>query len=288
MQRLLSIAVLGLAGSVPAAMAQAPEMETTQVGDGVYQFRYRAHNNFFVVTSDGIIAFDPVSGEAAEQYASEMRRVAPGKPLIAIVYSHDHADHVTGANVLRASFGDDIPVIAHENAHAKLVESASPDLPPPNLVFSDLLTLHFGGRTVELRYLGKSHSDNMIIAYLPEDKIVFAVDFVTNDGVGYRSLPDYHFPDFFNALERLKELDFQTIAFGHGPPGDKATIERQIRYYSDLRNAVTRARENRWSEDQAAERIRLDDYREWRGYENWFELNVRAIYRWLAEQAEGR
>ena len=32
--------------------AQQSETETTRVDDGVYQFRYRGHNTFFVVTSE--------------------------------------------------------------------------------------------------------------------------------------------------------------------------------------------------------------------------------------------
>ena len=266
---------------VSSAGAQAPESETTSLGDGIYQFRYRAHNGFFVVTSEGIVAIDPISTTAAALYADEMKRVAPGVPLVAIVYSHDHADHATGANVLRAAFGGTIPVIAHENAVAKIAETGSSDLPRPTITFTDKLILHFGGRRLELQYLGKSHSDNMIVALMPKKKIAFAVDFVSNDRVGFRELPDYHFPDFFEALSRLQELDFERIAFGHGPPGNRAAIDRQLSYYNDLRAAVRRAVDDGLSEDQAAERVRLPDYGEWTQYESWFPLNVRAIYRWM-------
>jgi glyoxylase-like metal-dependent hydrolase (beta-lactamase superfamily II) len=110
---------------------------------------------------------------------------------------------------------------------------------------------------------------------------VFAVDFVTNDGVGYRDLPDYHFPEFFEALRRLQELPYDRIAFGHGAPGDRDTIERQIRYYDDLRAAVAQALERGLSEEEAVMEVRLPQYAEWRGYEEWFPLNVRAMCRWL-------
>ncbi len=278
----LTVVLLWLVTVSSDAGAQIPEFETTRLGEGIYQFRYQTHNNFFVVTSAGIIAFDPISTVAAERYAAEMKRVAPGQPLVAIVYSHDHADHATGANVLRAAFGDDPPVIAHQNAAAKISDAGDADLPPPDLTFTERMRLHFGGRTVELHYLGKSHSDNMLVALLPEERIAFAVDFVTNDGVGFRDLPDYHFPDFFDALHHLEELDFESIAFGHGPPGDRGTIGRQIQYYSELQSAVTEAYERGWSEDRAAAEIKLPAYRNWRGYDDWFELNVRAIYEWIA------
>ncbi len=269
---------------VPGLEAQGPEFETTQIADGAFQFRYRSHNGFFVVTDDGIIAIDPISTTAAEHFAAEMKQTAPGKPLLAIVYSHDHADHATGANVLRQAFDSDAPVIAHEKAYAKVAAAEDAERPPPDVTLTEGMTLHFGDRAVELHYLGPSHSDNMLIAYVPDVKIAFAVDFVSNDRMGYRDLPDYHFPEFFTALDRLLEIPFETIVFGHGPPGDRGSVIRQIGYYRDLRNAVREAMERGWSEDEAAERIRLPAYEGWGQYEAWFPMNVRAIYRWLKEE----
>ncbi|MBI4419784.1 MAG: MBL fold metallo-hydrolase [Gemmatimonadetes bacterium] len=265
------------------AQGQAPRFETTSITGGVYQFRWQSHNGFFVVTDAGVVAVDPISTEAAATYAAEIKRVAPGKRLLAVVYSHDHADHATGAGVLKRAMGNEgAPIFAHELAVPKLQAANSPDLPLPDSTFADRRALTYGGRAVELRYLGKSHSDNMLVAYLPQERIVFAVDFVSNDRVGYRDLPDYHFPDFFTALERLQQIDYQTIVFGHGPPGDKASVDRQIRYYTDLRNAVEQAVRQGWSEDRTAAEVKLPAYERWGSYADWFPLNVRAIYRWVA------
>ncbi|GIW53053.1 MAG: hypothetical protein KatS3mg081_2408 [Gemmatimonadales bacterium] len=280
----LTLVLCMCAGCCAELTAQAPEYETTRIADGVYQFRYRTHNAFFVIAGDGVVAVDPISVEAASRYVQEIRRVAPGAKLHAVVYSHDHADHATGANVLRRELGPDAPIIAHVAAHAKIAAASNPDLPPPTLTFSDRLALHFGGRVIELHYLGKSHSDNMIVVLLPAERIAFAVDFVSNDRVGFRDLPDYYFPDLFDALARLEQLPFDRIVFGHGPPGDKRAVVRQRRYYADLREAVEQAVRRGLSEDQAAREVRLPQYESWGGYGDWFPLNVRAMYRWLASQ----
>lgn len=273
---------VGLPGR--ALVAQAPEFETTRIADGVYQFRFRGHNGFFVVTDGGVVAVDPIAGEAARPYAAEIKRVAPDGPLRAIVYSHDHADHASGAGVLREAMGSDAPIIAHAKAAAPIRERNSADQPAPDLTFNDKLMLHFGGRTVELHHLGANHSDNSLVVLVPDVKVAFAVDFVSHDRVGYRELGSHHFPAFFESLERLQALDFERIVFGHGPAGDKASIARQVQYYSDLRRAVERAVEQGWTEDQAAERIELPAYGSWGGYGDWFALNVRGMYRWVAAQ----
>lgn len=269
--------------TAPAVAQQAP-YETTRIADGVYQFRWQSHNGFFVVTEGGVVAMDPISTEGAAQFAAEIERVAPGRPLVAIVYSHSHADHATGAGVLREALRSDAPIIAHENAVAPIREAGNPAQPVPELTFGDELTLHFGGRPIELHYLGPSHGDDMVVALLPEDSIAFAVDFVANDRVGYRDLGSHHFPEFFSALRGLLELPFTRIVFGHGPPGDRAAVERQLQYYTDLREAVEEAVEAGLTEDQAAERVRLPQYADWGGYAEWFPLNVRGMYRWVAKR----
>lgn len=261
--------------------AQQPDVETTRVADGVYRFRHQGHNTLFVVTPGGVVAFDPINTDAAAHYAEAIRRMAPGAPLRAIVYSHHHADHASGAHVLRAAFGDTVPIIAQAAARAPIVEAASADQPPPDVTFADRMTLHFGGRAVELHYVGPSHSDNMLVAVVPDARVAFAVDFVSHDRMGYRDLSSFSFPGQFQAIERLLALEFDTIVFGHGPNGDRSSVERQLGYYRDLERAVRAAVAEGWTEDLAAERVRLPAYEGWDRYAEWFPMNVRGMYRWV-------
>jgi glyoxylase-like metal-dependent hydrolase (beta-lactamase superfamily II) len=276
-------AVVGLL-LVAACADAAADYETTSVADGVYRFRWQQHNGLFVVTPAGVVAVDPISVDAASGYADEIERVAPGQPLLAVVYSHHHADHASGADVLRDRLGRDAPIIAHVNAVDDIDLLAAPELPAPTVTFSDRLTLHHGGTELQLHYLGNSHSDNMLVVLLPATGVAFAVDFVAHDRVGYQELPGYVFPDFFDTVDRLAELDFATIVFGHGPNGDKASVERQAAYYAALRDAVSAAVEAGMTEDEAAESVHLDDYAHFSAYEEWFSGNVRGMYRWLADR----
>ena len=271
-------------GACAETVERAPEMDsaTSQVADGVFWFNAGTHNAFFVDTDDGVVAVDPISMDAAAGLAGAIRGAVPDKPLAAIVYSHSDADHATGAPALWAEFGDDVPIIAQENALPIILERDDPDLPPPDLTFSDEMTLRFGGRAIELHYLGRSHSDNLIVTFLPEERIAFAVDFVSNDRVGFRDLPGWYFDEFYVALDLLMEIPFETVVFGHGEVGDRGTIERQLAYYADLRDAVQAALDEGLSEEEAMAQVRLDDYAHWGQYEEWFPMNVGAVYRWLA------
>ena len=114
-----------------------------------------------------------------------------------------------------------------------------------------------GGRWIELHYLGPSHTDNIAVGYIPDVAVAFAVDFVSNDRPGYQDLATWHFPEFFDAVSGLLGIPFETIVFGHGPPGDRTAIQRQIAYYDDLTAAVRDAVANGLTEDEAAESVRL-------------------------------
>jgi glyoxylase-like metal-dependent hydrolase (beta-lactamase superfamily II) len=283
MTNVLRITVAVAAGlaavHTPPARAQAPEYETTQIADGVYMFRYRTHNTMFVVTGEGVVAFDPISVEAARIYREEIARVTD-EPVRVIVYSHSHADHITGA----AELAGDVPIIAHALAYDRLSAEPRPDIVLPNRTFTDRMTLRIGGKVIRLIYLGRNHSDNMIVAHLPDQGVIFAVDFVSKARVGYRDLPDYYFPDLWESLERLQQLDYNTAIFGHGEPGTKADVYDQMKYWTDLRRAVQSLIQAGLSEDEAVEAIELPSYQGWGGYDDWFKMNARTLYRYYAAQ----
>lgn len=280
---LFSAAALLFTTSHPAGTASAQErsadFETTRIADGVYMFRYASHNSMFVVTGEGVIAFDPISLEAARAYRSEIERIT-AEPIRAIVYSHHHTDHIAGA----AALAEGVPIIAHVNALRRLQEERVADVVPPTFAFADSLFLRMGGRRIHLLYLGRNHSDNSIVAYLPDQDLIFAVDFVSRDRVGYRDLPDYYFPDLWQSLERLQELDYATAVFGHGQPGTKADVYEQVSYWTDLRRSIESMIRADLSEDEAVDAIELPAYADWGGYPDWFKMNARTVYRYYAER----
>ena len=51
-------------------------------------------------------------------------------------------------------------------------------------------------------------------------------------------LPEHVRRLFDSAHINLLDIPFETMVFGHGPPGDRASIQRQIVYYDDLTAAV--------------------------------------------------
>ncbi len=276
-----------------AATSQQPnrddDVEWYSIANNVYQLRYEHHYTLFVVTDKGVVAFDPLSDDAAEHYVHAIKTVAPGQPLLAIIYSHWHTDHATGANVLRREFGSDVPIIAHERTLARLKILDDNAVPLPTLTVSDKgENLRYGDTDIELRYIGFGHTDTMLVARLPKQKMVYVVDFASRDSVGWREMPGWPLYELVAMQQRLLDLDFDKVAFGHGRagPGDRETIKRQTVYYENLLAETRAAKKDGLSEDEAVVRAatNLPQYRGWGNYDLWFRLNVRGAYRWMQER----
>ncbi len=261
--------------------------EWFKVAKNTYVFRYQFYFTLFVSTEKGIIAFDPLSNKAAEWYVKAIREAVPNAKLKAIVYTHWHTDHATGANVLRREFGKDIPIIAHEKTYKKLKKSGNRDVPLPTKKVSNAgLVLNDSKTPIELKYLGYAHTSSMLIAYLPKQKLVFAVDFVNHDSMGWRDLPGVDIDDLISMQKKVMALDFTTIAFGHGRPGNKEVVARQISYYQTLLREAKKALGRKLSEDQSVKSITMNKYKNWQNYDNWFKLNVRGAYRFEKEKLD--
>jgi glyoxylase-like metal-dependent hydrolase (beta-lactamase superfamily II) len=103
-------------------------------------------------------------------------------------------------------------------AHYKSVQETV--VKPPNVTFTEVMTLHKGGREVQLHFLGRGHTGGDTMVFLPAERIVFTGDFFEGrPGGGILSyLGDSFIDEWPASLERLKALDFDIIVPGHGAP----------------------------------------------------------------------
>lgn len=89
--------------------------EIIRVTEGVYvAVGFALANSILIEGKDGVIVVDTTeSARAAEEILTEFRRLT-GKPVKAVIYTHNHADHVFGARVFTGG-RDSVPVYAHES-----------------------------------------------------------------------------------------------------------------------------------------------------------------------------
>jgi glyoxylase-like metal-dependent hydrolase (beta-lactamase superfamily II) len=282
--------VLGLTLLASAASAQnAPTVSTKKVDgtDNVYIFRYGNHQSMFVVTSQGVIATDPISYlRPAKPYIDAIKAVTD-KPIKYVIYSHHHYDHIAGGQPFKdlgATF------VAHRRAREHLLElkkqnALLADVVMPDQVVDDKKVLKLGDTTLELIYVGRNHSDNSLVMRLPREKLVFVVDFAPIETVQFRNIPDSASPlEYIDSLKKLDALDWDRLIPGHpyagGRLGTKKDVEDDIAYMQDLSAEVKKAADAGKCFDTAMKEVKLPKYEKWASYDAFLPSNVERLCYW--------
>jgi glyoxylase-like metal-dependent hydrolase (beta-lactamase superfamily II) len=258
----LACLLFALLASAPAAWAQAPQpapsapsaqpapplFSTTKVEgtDNVYIFRYQGHQSMFVVTPQGVIATDPIGlyhPQAVKTYIEEIQKITKA-PIKYVIYSHAHYDHAAGGKPFKdlgAAF------VAHKRAKERLAELKNPDVVLPDEIVDGKKTITLSGTILELLYVGRNHSDNMLVMRLPKEKIIYAVDFIPIRGLAFRDMPDNASPiENERSIERVLAMDWERMIPGHPAAGGlqigtRKDAEEHLTYLRDLSAEVKKA-----------------------------------------------
>ena len=264
--------VVGMCLSLSVVAQQEAKRSITQIAGDLYRFQNNFHYSVFLVTSEGIIATDPINADAAKWLKAELASRF-GKPVKYLVYSHDHVDHIAGGEV----FADTATVVAHVNARQDIIDERRPTA-VPNLVFDKSMTIHLGGKVVHLNYVGRGHSDNMIVMNFPAERVLFAVDFIPIKTLAWKNLTDAYIPDWIEAIAKVEAMDFDVLAPGHGPLGTKADATAFREYMQALHDEVVAAHREGLTLAQMQERITLSAYKDWGNYDKHLKLNIEGMY----------
>jgi glyoxylase-like metal-dependent hydrolase (beta-lactamase superfamily II) len=268
-----------LAQQAPAPAPAPPPFATRKLSDTVYLFRYGGHQSIFVVTPDGVIATDPIGylrPPAVRTYIDEIRKVTQA-PIKYVVYSHHHYDHIAGGRPFKelgATF------VAHKNAKTRLEALKYPDAVIPDE--DDERVLELGGVRMELRFVGRNHSDNSLVMLLPKDKLLFTVDFIPIETVQFRDMPDGYLPDWFDSLDRVIALPgWDQMVPGHpyagGRFGTRDDVRNLKQYMTELSDAVKQAADQGKCFDTAIKEVKLPKYEKWGAYEQFLPGNVQRF-----------
>jgi len=268
----LFMALIMLAGVANIALAQDVKREITRVTDDVYRFQNKFHVNMFVITGDGVVVTDPINGEAAAWLRVEIGKLTE-QPITHLIYSHSHGDHASGG----ASYGELANIMAQQNAPAAI------DGVKPTVRFSDRMSFTRGDKTFELTYLGPGHGTDLMAIVVRPDNVAFVVDAVSSKRLFYRDFPGANLDDWIDQVRKIDSLEFEVMIGGHGPIGTKSDVADGIAYLEELRAAVLKGLKAGKSVDELKQSVMMEKYRDWAAYDNWRELNVQGMARFLTK-----
>ena len=202
----------------------------TEIGDRVFVRRYPFFDqNIGAVLGDGeVLLVDTRSTHAQAREILTDLRTLTRDPVTVVVDTHGHFDHAFGNRVFRpaAIWGHvDCPAFMIRTAEATRTNVAveHPDLAadlaevvidPPDQLFTDFATVEVGGRQVELRFLGRAHTNHDIVVSVPGADVVFAGDLVEGGAIPF--FGDGYPLDWPATADALTALVTGTVVPGHG------------------------------------------------------------------------
>jgi cyclase len=117
-------------------------------------------------------------------------------------------------------------------AEAYFAELKSMQVTLPTMTFDRSLILRRAGRTVEILWLGRAHTDGDVFVYLPNEKVL-----VTGDALhGWTPFMGDSYPyEWIQTLDAAEKLDFNSVLGGHGDVmRGKLRFELWKSYFHDL------------------------------------------------------
>jgi glyoxylase-like metal-dependent hydrolase (beta-lactamase superfamily II) len=221
-------------GGPPAAQPAPPAVQAEKIADGVYRITGN-YGALAVEMKDHVVVLEGGQNEARGlAVIAETKRAIPNKPIRYVVNTHAHFDHASG---LAPFVAEGITIITHENNDDFLAKA----LGAPRTLVGDALAkanrkprvegvgekkvLKDDTRTIELHHVtGLDHSDGMLIAFLPKEKILFTADF-NIPAAGQPVSPAIG--TLVQNVERLK-LDFDRHVLVHPPNPDRPLTKADL------------------------------------------------------------
>ena len=152
---------------------------------------------------------------------------------------------------------------------------------PPDIYYADKASITLGGKTVELHYTGRNHTDDTTVLLFPDERTIHSVDFLTPKRPPAYDLYGGFFPDWLESLQRVEQLDFDIISPGHELPGTKADAIEQRRYMEELIAAVTAGISAGLTEEELVDTVLMEDYDHLIEFEAHRTGNVIGVYQTL-------
>lgn len=285
MNKLVLALLVVILGFALAMTAQAQDKKVRRsiehISGGLHKFNNNFHSSVFLVTDEGIIVTDPINVEAARWLKGELDKRF-GKPVKVVIYSHHHADHVSGGEAFAGA-----EFVGHENIVDDLKKDKVPT-PIPTTTFSDTKTITLGGQSVELIYLGSGHSDNLIAMKFPGERTLFIVDAVSAHRLPYRTMGAGR-DSLDGALSQIRKAEsitgYDKLITAHGAPYvlvAKPNMLTQAReYIEELRNQVQDAMNAGKSLDEIKRTVKMENYRNFYMYKQFLPLNIEGMYQHL-------
>jgi cyclase len=270
MKRSIVLGVLVAAGAISLAVAgqqaQAPKVITVEkLKDNLFVLKGGGGNTAVFVMADGVTVVDAKNPGWGQPILDKIK-VLTDKPVIRLINTHTHADHVSG----NVEFPATIDIVTQENTKANMEKMVAPTgFPPattnifkdnngkgmPKRTFKDKMTIGGGNDRVDLYYFGRAHTNGDAWVVFPALRVMHAGDAFSgkniplldaNNGGSGVAIPN----TLQKAYDTVKDVDI--IITGHSTQMTRPDLKEYIAFNRDFLSDVSAAKKAGKGVDEVA------------------------------------
>ena len=248
--------------------------EVIEVTDDIYVgVGYGLANSIMIETEKNLIIVDTLgSVETATELIKDFRKISE-KPIIAIIYTHNHLDHLGGAKVFfdeeyteiyaqeniinnldniattirpiifeRSSRQFGIPLPEEEIVHQgiggflEINDQSTFGLVRPNILFDDQMTLKIDDLTLMLAHV-PGETDDHLYVWIPEKKVVMVGDNFYRSFANLYAIRGTKFRnpmEWVHSLDKIRLLNAEHLVPSHSRPiSGEENVSKALTDYRD-------------------------------------------------------
>ncbi|MCA0044589.1 MBL fold metallo-hydrolase [Celeribacter litoreus] len=208
--------------------------------DRVYFYQRQFYGTIFYVGDEGVLMIDALEGRADTIKAAVAE--VTDLPITAILYSHDHADHIADASKLLESFPD-ARVIATE-ATVEVMDATGSNIPRPTEIIDPAVnSFAFEDLTVRVvPFAETAHAHDHAMYVLEGTGVVHVPDVINPDQPPFWSFAGAEgYMGYSDMIDHIGDLEWDYLSGGHGNVGSRADVEFYQTFLDDLEAAVGQA-----------------------------------------------
>jgi glyoxylase-like metal-dependent hydrolase (beta-lactamase superfamily II) len=267
---LIAMGVLSLAVTAQQGGQQSPKViDVEKVKDNLFVLKGGGGNTAVFITAGGVVVVDAKNPGWGQPILEKIKGLTE-KPVITLINTHTHGDHVSG----NVEFPATVDIIVQENTKANMAKmipnstAADQTVPAqtifqqnngrglPKRTFKDKMKVFNGADEVDLYYFGRGHTNGDAWVVFPSLRVVHAGDIFSgknlplldaNNG-GSAALIADSLEKGYKALN--KKVD--TIITGHSTQMTMADLKEYIAFNREFFNDVKTAKSTGKSVDDIA------------------------------------
>lgn len=244
----LLLAVILVPASAAAQNYDTVQVKSQKVAEGIWMLTGAGGNIGLASGPDATFIIDDQFAPLSEKIIAAAKAVTP-RPIKYLINTHWHGDHAGG----NENFGNaGVLIIAHDNTRKRMTvdefvakfNMRSPPAPKaalPVVTFSDTLTLHLNGETIQVTHIRNAHTDGDAFIHFRNANVVHTGDVYVR--YGYPFLDAVHAGSLLGTIAGVQDLLASTNATtkyipGHGGLAERKDVEAYLTMLKTVRDRV--------------------------------------------------